>query len=742
MFNLIDPGPEPSFEEDSQDGDVEMTIEDERQEAPQDSAVVHDPVNNFSEDRIIVAVDFGTTFSSVAYALLPRGVLPDDIDIRNVKCIGNYPGYEPAPGVLDFRYDVPTELWYDYAQMERAKQIRASTDDQNSDSDTEASSSSDDDVATNERTQPHDDDGFEDNTNMKPLKTKLTRTTQYWGYGVQQKLNRTNIPKDEARPLTRFKLNLDQKSETDEVRTDVKSILKTLIKERVIRNDTDIYAHYLTHLLKHTKEQLILSNDFHPHMLIQLVLCVPAKWPVRACRIMQAALEVAVVEADLGGPNNDSLHNIFMISEPEAAAECILAEASSELFHNESVVVVDAGGGTVDAVTYKCEIGDPLRLSEEVVAPDSQLRGASYINERFAKKLLHKLRKEKYLIKNGKTLKSIVQAKTTVFENYEKRIYDINREDAPYVSIEIDDLRESSKKRFFQNRVEFKRKTMKKFFEYSLQGVRSVLESQLDLAESQGCQVQKVILTGGFGQSPSLQSSLRTYLERRKNIRDWEIDLIVPNNPSTAVARGAVLRALNKRFGPTRNTHCSYGFLMSEEYDPDSIEAHQSTRCRVNGVDGLKYVDNTIRWVIQVGEKVESMQEFYYIVHHVFPITRKYLVCAEQLWMSDGNHKSHYRKTHTVNKGAEQVGTIEADFTFLKDKGFIQPQIPTEYSAFSGSQKAYWLVRYEVALVVEGRSIRFEARWPLREDLGPGQQQQVRAMKHVGIAAAFRPGTA
>jgi hypothetical protein len=35
-------------------------------------------------------------------------------------------------------------------------------------------------------------------------------------------------------------------------------------------------------------------------------------------------------------------------------------------------VILDAGGGTVDAVTYKCVNGDPVRLAEEVIAPDSE----------------------------------------------------------------------------------------------------------------------------------------------------------------------------------------------------------------------------------------------------------------------------------------------------------------------------------------------------------------------------------
>lgn len=62
--------------------------------------------------------------------------------------------------------------------------------------------------------------------------------------------------------------------------------------------------------------------------------------------------------------------------------------------------------------------------------------------------------------------------------------------------------------------------------------MKDVLENQLELAANQKCRVQKVILTGGFGQSPSLQSYLRRYLEERMTINHQEIDLVVPKNPS------------------------------------------------------------------------------------------------------------------------------------------------------------------------------------------------------------------
>jgi hypothetical protein len=74
---------------------------------------------------------------------------------------------------------------------------------------------------------------------------------------------------------------------------------------------------------------------------------------------------------------------------------------------------------------------------------------------------------------------------------------------------------------------------------------------------------------------------------------------------STAVARGAVLRALNKNHGPKRITQCSYGLLLTESYEPGLIAAHRTTVCRINKADGEKYVDGTIRWVIQAASRPE-----------------------------------------------------------------------------------------------------------------------------------------
>jgi len=328
MYGHIDLGSESFFKNKDQDPDIEMTIEE-------DDHTVTDE-HDMNHGGIVIAIDFGTTFTSVAYTVVPRGVLPEDVDITQVKCIGNYPGYEPPPGRQDFREDVPTELWYDHGHtgVGGQRSLNTSTDGcQSLVSDDEVSSSDDYESEDEESPLQFDDsNGVDHLTQTQARATALSTAKQYWGYEVQQKLNVMNAPQDKARPLTRIKLNLVPKSETDHIRDEIRSTLTALRQQGLINKDTDIYRDYLTHLLNHTKEQLLSSNDLQQDMLIEFVLCVPAKWPVAACQVMQTALEEAVKNVGITRSAENDVCNLFMISEPEAAAECILAEAERELY--------------------------------------------------------------------------------------------------------------------------------------------------------------------------------------------------------------------------------------------------------------------------------------------------------------------------------------------------------------------------------------------------------------------------
>lgn len=58
----------------------------------------------------------------------------------------------------------------------------------------------------------------------------------------------------------------------------------------------------------------------------------------------------------------------------------------------------------------------------------------------------------------------------------------------------------------------------------------------------------------------------------------------------TAVASGAVARALNKDNGPKRYVQCSYGFLRSEPYEPKVFHAHLRATAKEDKLDGDSYV--------------------------------------------------------------------------------------------------------------------------------------------------------
>jgi hypothetical protein len=363
-FGHIDPGPLLADDDGSDDSDVDMlqnwqqeqdggvgrdSTEEEQgndmkgeergdpEDLSEEGSIQYDLVSQMAEHRMVIAIDFGTTFSSVAYSVLAAGTSPDQISLHHVRCIGRYPGYEPVPGVPpDLRFDVPTELWYDDGSVERLRLRTLYHDDDDAyrqpegQSDSE-SSSTDDDLVQLESSHFEEDE----TASGQAASTATAPTTQFWGYEVQQRLASIDIHRDDARPLTRFKLNLEHKKVTEKIektqdlKTEMRGALKNLIQKKIIRHESDIYTDYLTHLLRHTKTQLLLSNDLRPNMLFQFVLCVPAKWPTSGCRTMQVALEKAVTAAELDERADQGVHDMFMISEPEAAAECILAETNS-----------------------------------------------------------------------------------------------------------------------------------------------------------------------------------------------------------------------------------------------------------------------------------------------------------------------------------------------------------------------------------------------------------------------------
>lgn len=116
--------------------------------------------------------------------------------------------------------------------------------------------------------------------------------------------------------------------------------------------------------------------------------------------------------------------------------------------------------------------------------------------------------------------------------------------------------------------------------------------------------------------------------------------------------------------------------------------------------------------------------------------------------------ESHYQLNHPKNEGkkiavlnmvvadpalsgAEIAGEVVVDMTFLKTERRLQPVGPYPDSK---SGRRFYDVEFDLAMKVDGRNLKFEARWPRRKE-GENALGQVQASGQISIAAAFLPGT-
>jgi hypothetical protein len=109
----------------------------------------------------------------------------------------------------------------------------------------------------------------------------------------------------------------------------------------------------------------------------------------------------------------------------------------------------------------------------------------------------------------------------------------------------------------------------------------------------------KVLLIGGFSESQALKGCIQSWLN--------ENDLAVPvisagMSAGIIVAKGAVLRALNKDHGPSRFVRSSFGLLRHipaiKGAEPSEEERELFTRKPEPGRDGSRYFMDCIEWFI------------------------------------------------------------------------------------------------------------------------------------------------
>ncbi|KAI9933210.1 hypothetical protein ASPWEDRAFT_42965 [Aspergillus wentii DTO 134E9] len=679
--------------------------------------------NDRQPNHFIVAVDFGTTFSSVAYTVLRPGGKKAQVELDDIACISNYPGCEN--GVWGHRAEVPTESCYFKPNL-KPKPIQGSRSCFKLRSRRVLESNNEDE----EHAGPDLTDEMAGDTNETG---PAYQGPDYWGYGVQKHFKDPDADRKRFQRVTRSKLLLDKSEYTRHLRKELHEVVLDLQKRGTIRSGTDFIVDYLILLLKHTKDELCRLRGFKNGDSVEFVLCVPVAWKRRACRRMESALREASCRSGFGKVLSHSVENLYIVSEPEAAAARVLTSKQQDIQVGDTILILDAGGGTVDAVTYKLKDTEPLRMEREAVRPEGVLCGSSFLNERFEQLLRQRLEGETYLNvdtgggQKGITIEGIIGALVNQFES-DKRAFDIMNPNFQGTSFFIHGLQSNEEKKFDPWRLNLDRGDLRYIFGDLLKGILDLMLRQIELADRQGILVKKVLLIGGFSASPSLNRYLKKHLHKRSRETGHLIDLLCQEMPETAVAFGGVLRALNREDGPTRVIQSSYGFQRTEPWAPEMIDAHKHSKpLKVDPNDGDLYVKNTIFWIVKKGDQVPPFSE--HTITSIFTFSaqpNQRFICEEKLFVSDKRRESHYRKGHKNNKGAKEAGKIVVDMTFLRTDGHIQPIMPEGTHG-----QLHYRVEYQLVMIIDGYNMKYEARW------GNSQEQRVLASEQINIASAF-----
>jgi hypothetical protein len=278
--------------------------------------------------HFVVAVDFGTTFSSVAYVGYTHPTQRLRIGFQQIEIVDRYPDNPYGNFTC---HDVPTEIWYSQKPGTLLPNSGSYPAHQSLTDDTSSEDEDDDDDDEPERDAASEEDLELDLPSVDVANGDRNPASLFWGYGVQDQLKETGDDADHSRRLTRFKLMLDDSEHTATVRSTLGETCKSLKKMQLIEEDSDVIADYLEQLFRHTKKRLIESEGYTDASTVEFALCIPAIWKAGAVRQMQVAMNNAIAKCGLGRLQHGCIDNLFLVSEPEAAAACLLASEKTRL---------------------------------------------------------------------------------------------------------------------------------------------------------------------------------------------------------------------------------------------------------------------------------------------------------------------------------------------------------------------------------------------------------------------------
>ncbi|KAL9020036.1 MAG: hypothetical protein Q9185_002725 [Variospora sp. 1 TL-2023] len=427
-----------------------------------------------------------------------------------------------------------------------------------------------------------------------PTELQYTEDGFVWGFG---------IPHDMLRHQW-FKLGLDPKRPKP-----MSGLASALPDEKAAppehnQSPETLVKDYLSALRQHLESVLAKTLPGSVFMTTprEYIITVPAIWSDAAVSKTRKCAERA------GMGRGEELR---LVSEPEAAAIWALPRiVPFKPRIGDTFVLCDAGGGTVDLISYQIQALNPILRVIEVARGDGGLCGSTFLNRSFRAFLRGKLRghpawHDDMLDEAEKRFDAIVKRG---FNGSKTKNYQI-----PVPAFPNDESLNVYKAMF-----SLKGEDLCAMFEPVIQEVIILVTSQLHAAKAVHAAARAVVLVGGFGENNYL------YQRITEAVADSKVEVLRPAGGWTAVVHGALMKGLSEASKNTTVTSIS-GRKARYYFGTASAKAFEKmihpTNARFWSKANKRHEINTYDWFILKNATVKEEKPKNLPYHFELPVS-------------------------------------------------------------------------------------------------------------------------
>ncbi|KAK3502989.1 hypothetical protein B0T13DRAFT_501190 [Neurospora crassa] len=337
------------------------------------------------------------------------------------------------------------------------------------------------------------DDALSDNTDECKAPTAISYGTGNkvtWGYSIEPE-------KEQLKWVKLLLLNDEDIPEEVQNSDKIKEAREYLHKHN--KTAEEAVTTFLRHLWEHSIDCITkaISRGMVNYAQFHIVITLPAIWPSYAREKMRLAAEQAgMLDRRMGVETQ-----LTFISEPEAAAIATLADMGGrfDVKDEDTFVVVDCGGGTVDLISYKLIQAKPM-IVKECVKGSGGLCGAIFVDDAFKEVLKRKFGKRWEMMDESNRRDMI----RTQWETGIKRNFKMGSDRSYNIRIPMECLL-AKERRVIGAITSLPTITItpgdiKKAFDPVVEKINSLIDGQINaVKEKEGVNPKYVILVGGFG---------------------------------------------------------------------------------------------------------------------------------------------------------------------------------------------------------------------------------------------------